>query len=279
VHFFSPTVRLQASAVWSALTFVMNGIVFVLIGLQLPSVLGGIDGMGIGRMIAAGAALSLLVILLRIVWVFPAARLSFFLRQKLLRQDVTRPPPRQLFVIGWSGMRGVISLAAAVSLTQTVGGRNGFPQRNAIVFLTFCVILATLVVQGLLLPPLIRALGLEQPAGPDCEAREARRIVLQSALARLEPMRAADRPEAAPLYDDLQQHYQRRLANVSGDQGEDGAGSGQRRRYVDVALELLRAERAAAIRLSEQRRIDEELLRDIEHELDLREARLQRGAE
>src|SRR5437660_945318 len=202
-QFFSANVRIQAWAVWDALTFVLNGLVFVLIGLQLPFVVSGIREMGLGRMIAAGAAFSALVIALRLIWVFPAARLSYFIRRRILRQEVTRPSRQQLFVIGWSGMRGVIALAAAMSLAHTMPGREALPYRDAIVFITFCVIVATIVVQGLTLPPLIRFLGLARDPGPDCEEQEARRIVLQSAMSKLEPMRAADGVELAPLYDDV----------------------------------------------------------------------------
>ncbi len=274
-RFFSPAVRLQAYAVWDALTFVLNGLVFVLIGLQLPVVVGGISDAGLGRMVAAGAAFSALVIVLRLIWVFPAARLSFFIRRRVLRQDVAIPERRQLFVVAWSGMRGVIALAAAMSLAHTMPGREALPHRDAIVFITFCVILATLILQGLTLPPLIRRLGLAREPGPDCEEQEARRIVLQSALSRLEPLRAADGAELAPLYEDLAEHYRRRLAGLGPDDSEESrAAASNRRRLREVSLELLRAEREAAIRLREEGRINDAVLRQIEHELDLREARL-----
>src|SRR2546427_626049 len=236
----------------------------------------GIRDAGLGRMIIAGGACSALVIALRLIWVFPAARLSYFIRCRILRQDVALPPRQQLFVIGWSGMRGVIALAAAMSVAHTMPGREALPYRDAIVFITFCVIVATLVIQGLTLPPLVRLLGLAREPGPDCEEQEARRIVLQSALSRLEPLRAADGADLAPLYDDVAEHYRRRLASLRLDDTDDSrAAASNRRRLREVSLELLRAEREAAIRLREERRINDDVLRQIEHELDLREARLQ----
>jgi monovalent cation/hydrogen antiporter len=275
-RFFSPAVRLQAYAVWEALVFVLNGLVFVLIGLQLPVVVTGIRDVGLWQMIAAGAAFSALVIALRLLWVFPSARLSYFIRRRLLRQDVSAPDRRQLFVAGWSGMRGVIALAAAMSLAHTMPGREAMPYRQAIVFITFCVIVATLVVQGLTLPPLIRVLGLAREPGLDCEEQEARRIVLQSALSKLEPMRAADPAELAPLYEDVAEHYRRRLAGLQMDDSDDSrAAASNRRRLRAVSLELLRTEREAAIRLRDEGRIGDNVLRQIEHDLDLREARLQ----
>src|SRR5438309_2364678 len=235
----------------------------------------GIRDAGLGRMIIAGGACSALVIALRLIWVFPAARLSYFIRRRILRQDVALLPRQQLFIVGWSGMRGVIALAAAMSVAHTMPGREALPYRDAIVFITFCVIVATLVVQGLTLPPLVRLLGLAREPGPDCEEQEARRIVLQSALSRLEPLRAADGADLAPLYDDVAEHYRRRLASLRLDDSDDSrAAAGNRRRLREVSLELLRAEREAAIRLREERRINDDVLRQIEHELDLREARL-----
>ena len=212
-YFFSPTVRLQAYSVWNALTFTLNGLVFVLIGLQLPVVVAGIQKAGLGKMLLAGAALSAVVIALRVVWVFPGARLSYFIRHRFLHQEDPIPTPRQLLIVGWAGMRGVIALAAAMALPRTLAEGTAFPLKNAIVFFTFCVIVATLLFQGLTLPPLIRLLGLETPPGPDCEEKEARRIVLQSALSRLEQIRAGGSDALTPVYDDLAQHYRQRLAN------------------------------------------------------------------
>jgi CPA1 family monovalent cation:H+ antiporter len=271
-HFFSPTVRLQAYSVWNALTFTLNGLVFVLIGLQLPVVVAGIQRAGLGTMLLAGAALSAVVIALRVVWVFPGARLSYFIRHRFLRQADPIPTPRQLLIVGWAGMRGVIALAAAMALPRTLAEGTALPQKNAIVFFTFCVIVATLLFQGLTLPPLIRLLGLETLPGPDCEEKEARRIVLQSALSRLEQIRAGGSDALAPVYDDLAQHYRQRLASLE----VQGTGDGDvHRTSREISRELLRVERESAIQLRDERRINDEVLREIEHDLDLREARMQ----
>ncbi len=148
-EFFSPNVRLQAQAVWNSLTFILNGLVFVLIGLQLPYVLEGVNELSIGRLIFYGALFSLFLIVLRLVWTFPGAYVSHVIRTRLLHQNESRPGVRQIFVVGWTGMRGVIALAAAMSLPQTIADGSPFPHRDLIVFLTFCVILVTLVFQGL----------------------------------------------------------------------------------------------------------------------------------
>ena len=270
-RFFSPTVRLQANAVWGALTFVLNGLVFALIGLQLPAVLAGVRGSSVRSMLVAGGLFSALVIALRLIWVFPGARLSYFIRRRLLHQDDRIPSARQLVVIGWAGMRGVIALAAAMSLPKNLANGEPFPHRDAIVFLTFCLILSTLVVQGLTLPPLIRMLDVSEPRGPECEEREAHRIVLEAALARLDSLRMGTSPATASVYDDIEQYYRRRLAGLgtADERAQDPLS------YSDILLALLRVERDAAIRLRDEHRIDDEELRTLEYELDLREARLQ----
>ena len=158
--FFSAGVRMQVTAVWNALTFILNGLVFVLIGLQMHHVVIGIRGFGMARLILFGVLFSALVIVLRLLWTFPGAQFAYFVRSRLLRQTSEKPSMSQIFVVGWTGMRGVIALAAAISLPEVLTDGSPFPQRNIIIFLTFSVILVTLVVQGLTLPAVIRALGL-----------------------------------------------------------------------------------------------------------------------
>jgi CPA1 family monovalent cation:H+ antiporter len=159
-HFFSPGVRLQAWAVWESLTFILNGFVFVLIGLQLRYVLSNIRDHRVVTLIAYGALFSAFLILMRVAWNFPGAYLAHVIRKYILRQKEPMPGVRQIFVVGWTGMRGVISLAAAIALPQTFEDGTRFTQRSMIIFLAFSSILVTLVLQGLTLPPLIRALRL-----------------------------------------------------------------------------------------------------------------------
>jgi CPA1 family monovalent cation:H+ antiporter len=271
-RFFSPSVRLQAGAVWGSVTFILNGFVFVLIGLQLPSVLAGVKELSTGRLILYGALFSLFLILLRLFWTFPGAYFSFFVRTRLLHQSEKRPPVRQIFVLGWTGMRGVIALAAAVSLPQTIADGSPFPHRDLIVFLTFSVILVTLVVQGLTLPTLIRLLGVVESPGTKCAGQEARRLVLEAARARLEEIRQSDPSEFPEIYDDLEQHYKHRLAGVGG--LARGPEAEHYFRFLDLSRTLAEVERTTALRLRDQGRITDEILRELEHELDLNESRL-----
>src|SRR6266404_5943492 len=274
-HFFSPSVRIQAWAVWDALTFVLNGLVFVLIGLQLPFVLAGIREYSLRQLLLYGALFSGIVIVLRMIWMFPGAYIANVIRTRLLHQTVSRPSVRQTFVVGWTGMRGVVALGAAISLPEVLADGSAFPQRNLIIFLTFSVILVTLVLQGLTLPPLIRALGLAGKSGHDDEEDEARRIITSTALGHLESARGQDLDDFAAVYDDLSRRYTRRLASLSKqDSDDDGMSNRELERYRKILAELLRLERRTALRLRNEGRINDEVLRKIEHELDLSETRL-----
>jgi CPA1 family monovalent cation:H+ antiporter len=272
-QFFSPPVRIQIWSVWEALNFVLNGLVFVLIGLQLPAIRASIRQYSLGALLMDGAIFSLVLILLRLLWVFPGAWFSFLLRRHLFHHTERPPDPRAVFVIGWTGMRGVVSLAAALALPAVLADGSEFPQRNLIVFLTFCAIVATLVLQGLTLPPLIRALGLAGRAGPNCEEQEARRIVLEAALSHVLEAKERDSEELSDIYDDLAGHYRQRHASLASGAGDPEAVA--HARYHALTIEALRVERDTALRLRSEGRISDEVLRRIERELDLNESRLE----
>jgi monovalent cation/hydrogen antiporter len=272
-YLFSAGVRLQIWPVWKSLTFVLNGFVFILIGLQLPAVRASIRGYGLFSLLLEGAIFSVFLILLRIVWVYPGAWTSFFLRTRLAHRTDQPPGSRHIFIIGWTGMRGVVSLAAALALPATIANGSPFPQRNLIVFLTFCIIVVTLAVQGLTLPPLIRMIGLAGASGPNCEEQEARKIVTEAALSHLEEAKERDEESLGALYEDLASHYQQRLTNLQSG-ADNSEGTTDHERHVALMLETLQIERETAIRLRNEGRINDEVLRRLERELDLNEARL-----
>ena len=274
-HFFSPGVRLQAWAVWQSLTFILNGLVFVLIGLQLHYVLSNIRDHELGALIEYGALFSAFLILVRLIWNFPGTYLANLIRRRILHQNEVMPGVRQIFVVGWTGMRGVISLAAAIALPQTFANGTPFTQRSMIIFLAFSAILVTLVLQGFTLPPLIRVLGLAgASASHSTEEKEARRTILTAALQYLENGGKDDRLGLAEVYDDLSQHYRARLASLNEESSIDGlAAPMSYNQYLEVNRELLRIERQTAIQLRNERRISDELLRELEHELDLSESK------
>lgn len=276
-HFFTATVRIQGWAVWDSLTFALNGLVFVLIGLQLPFVLAGIREYRFRELLRDGAIFSVLLILLRLIWVFPGARLANVVRRKLLHQKVGLPGAREIFVLGWTGMRGVIALAAALALPETLANGSPFPQRNLIIFLTFCVILVTLVLQGLSLPPLIRALGLAGATASNHgqEEQQARLAMTDAALALLAEARQKSGEQFGKMYDDIEQRYRWRLANLTGldDHGKAVDREGQTH-YLELLRSLVNAERRTAVEMRDSGYINDEVLRKVEHELDLTESRL-----
>ena len=274
-NLFSANVRIQAWAVWDSLTFVLNGLVFVLIGLQLHFVLAGIHDYSLQQLLLYGALFSAIVIVLRMMWMFPGAYIANAIRTRVLHQQVPLPSKRQIFVVGWTGMRGVVALAAAISLPDLLEDGSPFPQRNLIVFLTFSVILVTLVLQGLTLPPLIRALGLAGARSHETEEDGARKAMVEAALAHLEEARKKDGDEFEGVYKDFSERYRHRLAKLTGTDEEGiGANPAVYARYVELGRELVRVERRTAVKLRNEGRINDEVLRKVERELDLSESRL-----
>jgi Na+/H+ antiporter len=270
-QFFSPTVRLQAFAVWDSLTFILNGLVFVLIGLQLPYVLAGIQEFSMRQLLLYGAIFSAFVILLRMIWIFPGTYIARFVRSSILHQKRVFPKARAILIAGWSGMRGAVSLAAAIALPQMLDNGQPFVQRNLIIFLTFSVIFVTLVLQGLTLPPLVRALGFASTPQRNEEEESARREMIQAGLVHLRTSREAHDNEFAAVYDDLENHYEHRLHAVSQEETAESGDSAKHQKHTELVRELLVVERQTAVRLRNQNRINDETLRQLEHELDLRE--------
>jgi CPA1 family monovalent cation:H+ antiporter len=274
-QFFSPGVRLRAVAVWDALAFILNGFVFVLIGLQLPYVLNEIRGFTRSELVLYGALFSASLILLRLAWTFPGAALSWFVRTRILHHREKMPGAKLTFIIGWTGMRGVIALAAAISLPTVTSTGAAFPHRSMIVFLTFSAILVTLVLQGLTLPPLVRALGLAGSPGAECEQDEARELIAEAALEHLKEMQTQADPNFAGIYGDLEEHYRQRLASLTcAPQKDERLSPDYYERYLDASRSLIDVERQAAIRLRREGRISHEFLRRLERELDLGATRL-----
>ncbi len=271
---FSPRARVEGRSFWSTFTFLLNGIVFVLLGLQLPDVLRGIRSVAPTELAISAAELSLAVILLRLLWVVPASYLGYAVRRRLLHQPEEPPSLRAVFILGWTGMRGVVSLAAALSLPTMLADGQPFSQRNALIFLTFSVIFVTLVLQGLSLPPLIRFLKLPESDERQKSERKARRKMISAALNRIEELREGHDAKSDATYDALAHLYQRRLDLVSNQ--SETATPVEVERYLSVAKQLRDAERSVLMRLHKQHEITQEVFRGLEHELDLLDLRAAR---
>lgn len=268
--------RLQEAAVWRMVAFVLESVVFALIGLQLPVVLRGLGRPGAWR--AAGYAVVLLATLIvaRFVWVFLATYLPRRALPRLAVRDPAPPWPVP-FVISWAGMRGVVSLAVAFSVPLTVHGGTRFPFRDLLLFLAFCCVIGTLVVQGFSLPWLVRRLPLAR--------RDDRRITLVEAQAQSEASTAAETlldellavPEntlPSPLEDRLRAVLTRRRNSVWERLGAVNVATGESAdtTYRRLSREMIAAEREVFVDLRDRHRIDDEMLRTLLRRLDLEEA-------
>ena len=269
--------RLQSGPVWEVIVFLLNGFVFILIGLQLPEILQALSGYSITHLIWDGFFISLSAIILRILWVVPATYLPRILSRKIRERDPS-PPWQHVAIVAWTGMRGVVSLAAAMALPLALPDGSPFPGRPLILFFTFTVILATLVVQGLSLPALIRWLGVEDDRVAEQEEREARLKSNEAALARLNEI--ADSQSIAPeIVQRLRIEYEDRIRQLEVCDPEHGEMSRGlfSSAYEQLSHELLLVERRSILQLRNERVINDDVLRRVQRDIDLAEARL-RGA-
>ncbi|MDB5298109.1 MAG: Na+/H+ antiporter [Phycisphaerales bacterium] len=266
--------RLRLYAVWDTLEFVLNGLVFILIGLQIPEVVRGLGGYSWPALIGYSAAVSAAAIVVRLLWVFPATYMTRLL--PVIRRHDPTPAFGPVFLIAWVGLRGIVSLAAALALpTVLEDGVTPFPHRDLIVFLTFAVILATLVGQGLTLPWVIRRLDLPADHVGEQEEELARLETTNAALARLHVLSftgeiADDVIERARVpYEQRLQYYGPRRRGIRSDGGDAICRSD-----AQVARVAIGAEREMLVRLRDEGAIGDDTLRRIQTELDLQEARL-----
>jgi monovalent cation/hydrogen antiporter len=264
----SPDARLMGSGVWQIQIWLINAFVFMLIGLQLPVILEAVlADHAPEELLRLGLAVSAAAIVARIVWVYPAVYLPRFLSASLRARDPS-PPARFVFILSWAGMRGVVSLAAAFALPPD------FPSRDLILFLTFCVIVATLIGQGLTLPWLIRHLGVLAPPGGNGEEVHARLAAVEAALRRLEELKN-DYPDHLPLIEQLREEYEHEAGHVM---PSPGAGPDEAEQELldhrAIRNAVLVAEREAVIALRDAGVINDETLRAIERDLDLEALRV-----
>jgi CPA1 family monovalent cation:H+ antiporter len=265
--------RLEGRAVWTFIVFVINGLVFVLIGLQLLEVVESLGDRPPGVLVGAAVAVCLTTILVRIAWVFPATYLPRRLVPGLAERDPA-PPWQPVAVISWAGLRGVVSLAAALALPLRTDAGDPFPNRDMILFLTFCVILATLVGQGLSLPWLIRRLGISDDGSVEREEVLARRATAEAAIRYLDDV--AQEPWVPDdLVAGLRQAYAHSLDRHLAPTAADGDGDEDDHEGVHARLrgELLATERRALVAMRDRGEISDEAMRRVERDLDLVEER------
>ncbi len=272
---FSFQTRLQMNSFWDTLIFLLNGFVFILIGLQLPVIVDNIAEHSLPEMIGYGLLISAVVILTRMIWIFPVAHFSDWWHNILNHDKRITSSNKHLLVIGWSGMRGVISLATALALPLALNDGTEFPQRDVILFITFVVILVTLVFQGLTLPLLIRWLGVAEPK--EKEAVEERRLQLlmaNSALNFIDNTLAKDIPEQA--LDEARTRLKRKIDYLNGilstekDNDNPHTSPAIFAQYLESEKAIITHQRALLVEMHKKGAFDEDVLRRIEQDLDAR---------
>jgi Na+/H+ antiporter len=273
-----PTTRLQGNAVWEILVFLLNSALFVLIGLQLPTVVDGIGGLSNAELVRDGALIAGVVMVTRILWVFPFTYLPRVLFPRI-REGDPYLPWQWPAVVAWTGMRGAVSLAAALAIPLETDAGAAFPHRELIIFLTFAVILATLVLQGLTLPALIRVLGIENDTSVrDREESKARLRATQAALDRIDELLEEEwvREDTAERVRRVYEYRLRRFESRFTDPDGDGIAYDERSvAYQRLVRELLDAQRRSLQESRTLGRIDDDVMRRIEQDLDVEDLRLE----
>jgi Na+/H+ antiporter len=270
---FSSNTRLQALSVWNVVVFILNGIIFILIGLQLPSILEGIKEHSPLTLIGYGLLISFTIIIVRILWVFPGAYIP-----RLLFASIRKAEPetnwRIVSIVAWTGMRGVVSLAAALALPEMIDDHTPFVQRDLILFLTFSVILITLIFQGLTLPKLIKFLKIRSYSfGVENEIKA--RIKLASAAIEYIEENISYGTVSDDVLAQIKNKYELRINHLRKSLQEEEEGYDDSfEQFHELQGKLLNIERGILADMHKKGAADEEILRKLEYELDLEESRL-----
>jgi Na+/H+ antiporter len=268
---FSQQTRLQAQGTWSTILFVLNGIIFILIGLQLPRILETTGDASFSELLLYGGIVSAAVIVGRIIWVFPGAYIPRWL-SKRIRETEPETNLKLVTIVAWSGMRGIVSLAAALALPLTINGTDPFPNRSLIIFITFCVIFSTLVVQGLTLPSLIRWLGISKGDKEHQEEHDTRLLIASSVIEHIEENYSLLPDD---ILNQIKTKYEIRIQRLRKEKGVSRKlNDEQIHEFHRIQQELLDKERKFLITMRNEGKISLEVLRRLEYELDLEETRL-----
>ena len=265
--------RLQGLAVWEILVFVLNALLFALVGLQLSHILDVLTGHSAGTLIWYGVLVTAAVVGTRLIW----APVFLYLPKLLVRRGGReRASFGHPVLVAWSGMRGAVSLAAALALPLKTHTGASFPDRDLLIFLTFAVIFSTLVVQGLSLPVLIRRLGVTGDGAEDREELLARLEATKAALAQLDALAGEEwtRDDSIERMRGLYEYRKRRFAARAGKIEDDGYED-RSLAYQQTVQAVLAAQRAALIRLRNDGVISNEVMHRVVRDFDLEESRLE----
>jgi Na+/H+ antiporter len=269
--------RLQGYAVWELIVFLLNAVLFVLIGLQLPSILDAVAEIELGTLVGYAVATIAVVIGTRFLWLFT---MPYVVRALDRRpgQVERRVGVGQRIIYGWAGMRGAVSLAAALSLPLETDAGAPFPDRELVIFLAYCVVLFTVVVQGLTLPGLIRRLGVvDDGAEEEAEEHAARIAAAEAALAALDGLAEEEwaRPETIERMRGMYGFRRRRFETLRGDLDDEDGIVDQSLSYQRLMREVIEAQRGAIVQMRNEGLISAEVMRRVERDLDLEETRLE----
>jgi len=256
----SAEMRILARSMWNVLVFLLNSLIFIVIGMQLSGIVGRLAGFSATELFAQATLISMVAILVRFAWIYPAT----YLAAVLGAPERERPPEPEVFIMSWCGMRGIVSLAAALALPES------FPGRDLIIFLTFAVIAVTLVLQGLTLGPLIRRLKVGDDWSAHEEHHRASNALANAAIAAIDALaRKESIPEA--LAERIRAEFAEKVTLGLRDGPVLNRGAELPRR---LRLEAIRAERQALIRIWRENQIGDEVLHQLEESLDYQEQRL-----
>jgi Na+/H+ antiporter len=271
----SGRMRIQSVATWEVITFLLNGLLFILVGLQLRTILETLSAGSLRSIVRSSLLISGTVILVRILWVFISAYVSRAVGGKLHTDD-PYPPWQEPALISWLGIRGGISLAAALAIPTTLSDGSPFPGRNEILFLTFSVILATLVLQGLTLPALLRRLHFPEEDEDRQEESRAREAINRIALHYLASAAKKEGVHKGAI-EQLQDTYRKSAqgSEIAPRTGSRDPGAGILKQLVSLELELIPAQRTTLIDLRDRGAISDDVLRRYQLLLDLKEAQLE----
>lgn len=266
--FLSSSGRLRVASVWESFCFILNGLVFMLIGLDLPEIVDGLEGVSLTTAIGYSVLVTGVLVVGRILSAYGAVVTTLILRNFITVAEPRNPGLKAPFVLGWAGMRGVVSLAAALSIPVQLSDGTPFPQRNLILFITFVVILLTLVVQGLTLPVIIRKLKLKEPDHVLPEDEHYRQLYKKLAKHSMEHLEKNYAEETAN-HKVLQQVMSKWQENY--DKPDEDI---MNRECREVYLEMLRQQRKWLLEWNKDHGVDEDVVRKHLHRLDLEEERL-----
>nr|WP_302180033.1 Na+/H+ antiporter [Chryseosolibacter indicus] len=278
--FLNYNTRIQTKEVWATVGFLLNGFVFILIGLELPAIIASLGDYAFNDAIRYALLISIMVIIIRIVLVYVAILVPGLV-SKRIREKEKSFGYKLPFVIGWAGMRGVVSLASALAIPLTLNDGSAFPQRNLILFITFVVILVTLVFQGLTLPLFIKGLKVKEIDEHIPEEDQVELIRMEIGKRQIEYLDAnysleMDQYDVISRIKEQVEMSLNATASAQHESDKKEALYTVRRLYKKIMLELVAVRRQELYRIRLEKRFDDAVIRNMENNLDLEEARLNR---